>query len=184
LTVIGVDIGNTGAIALLTEAGELVDVVDMPTLNDGPRHRATINAPLLAAIVAGAPSVRIAYVELVGPRPGEGSAGAFSFGRARGVAEGVLAAAGVPVQLLAPAAWKRAVGIPPGRDQKDLARSKAIARWPARAGLFERVKDADRAEACLIAVAGLMRANRDDERGRDHGHLPAGQTAPRVIGAS
>jgi crossover junction endodeoxyribonuclease RuvC len=64
------------------------------------------------------------------------------------------------VTFLAPSVWKRAHSIPPGRNQKDLARSKAIARWPAKAGLFSRVKDADRAEACLIAIAGLLREAR------------------------
>jgi crossover junction endodeoxyribonuclease RuvC len=173
--IVGVDIGNTGAVALLDDRGELLEVHDMPCLADGPKGRPAVNAALLAGIVAKARPTK-AYVELVGPRPGEGSAGAFSFGRARGVVEGVLGAAGVSVSFLTPAVWKRLHSIPPGRDQKDLARSKAIARWPAQAGLFSRVKDADRAEACLIAVAGLVRAERPpvDERERAHGHLPAG----------
>lgn len=37
----------------------------------------------------------------------------------------------------------------------------AIARWPARADLFARKCDADRAEACLIALAGLRREARN-----------------------
>jgi crossover junction endodeoxyribonuclease RuvC len=45
-----------------------------------------------------------------------------------------------------------------GRDgAKDAARSEAIHRWPAKAGLFARVKDDGRAEAALIAVAGLQK---------------------------
>ena len=54
---------------------------------------------------------------------------------------------------MTPAWWKRRAGIPPGRDKKDLARSVAIARWPARAEMFARVRDHDRAEACLIGLA-------------------------------
>ena len=88
--------------------------------------------------------------------PAKGAVGAFSFGRARGVVEGVLAAAGVRCQFLTPACWKRAVGLPPGRD-KDAARGAAIQRWPAKAELFSRKKDDGRAEAALIAIAGLMR---------------------------
>ncbi|MGO9773700.1 MAG: hypothetical protein ACLPSW_29975 [Roseiarcus sp.] len=58
----------------------------------------------------------------------------------------------------APGAWKRAVGIAPGKDRaKDAARTKAIRRWPAKAPLFARKRDDGRAEAALIAVAGLMR---------------------------
>ena len=99
-----------------------------------------------------------AFVELVGPRPGEGAVQGFAFGRTRGVIEGVLAAAGVPVRFLTPPTWKRAVGVPPGKDgTKDAARSEAIRRFPDKAALFARVKDDGRAEAALIAVAGLKR---------------------------
>ena len=65
---------------------------------------------------------------------------------------------------MTPATWKRAVGLPAGREgAKDAARSEAIRRWPAKAGLFARVKDVGRAEAALIAVAGLQKgaARRD-----------------------
>ena len=87
--------------------------------------------------------------------------GAFSFGRSRGIIEGTLGALAVPVQMVAPASWKRRVGIPPGRvGTKDAARSEAIRRWPARADLFARVMDDGRAEAALIAVAGMAREAR------------------------
>lgn len=160
---LGVDIGSRGAISLLAlRAGliDLIDVFDMPCLNDGPAGRRAVNAPLLAELVAKSHASK-AYVELVGARPGEGAVGAFAFGRSRGVVEGVLGALSVPIAHIAPASWKRAVGIPAGRDgAKDAARSAAIARWPAKAALFARVKDDGRAEAALIGVAGLMRDGR------------------------
>ena len=161
MLVLGVDIGAHGALALVdADTGELVDVFDMPTLADGPKGRVAVNAPLLAELVYRAHAGH-AFVEMVGARPGEGPSGAFAFGRCRGVIEGVLGAAGVPATHLTPAVWKRAVGIPPGKDgAKDMARSEAIRRWPSKAGLFARVKDDGRAEAALIAVAGLARLNR------------------------
>ena len=101
----------------------------------------------------------LAFVEFVGARPGEGPTGAFSFGRSRGVIEGVCAAAGLPVAFLTPAHWKRLVGIAPGKEgAKDAGRSEAIRRWPGHAATFARVKDDGRAEAALIAIAGLMRS--------------------------
>jgi hypothetical protein len=42
---------------------------------------------------------------------------------------------------------------------KDMARSKAIERWPAKADLFKRKSDDGRAEAALIGIAGLLRFN-------------------------
>jgi hypothetical protein len=159
-SIIGIDIGVRGALAVLSADGDLLEVADMPTLDDGPKGRPAVNAPLLAELVyrwhAGH-----AFVELVGSRPGEGAVGAFAFGRSRGVVEGVLGACGVPATHLTPPTWKRLVGIPAGKDgAKDAARSEAIRRWPAQAGLFARVKDDGRAEAALIAVAGLARLAR------------------------
>jgi crossover junction endodeoxyribonuclease RuvC len=64
----------------------------------------------------------------------------------------------LPGTFLTPPTWKRCVGIPPGKDgAKDAARSEAIRRWPDQAALFARVKDDGRAEAALIAVAGLAK---------------------------
>ncbi len=155
--ILGVDIGSRGALALLTSDGVLVDVADMPTLDDGPKGRPAVNPILLAARVrAWGPGA--AFVEYVGARPGEAASGAFSFGRCRGVVEGVLGAQGVPTRFLTPPVWKRAVGIAAGKDgAKDAARSEAIRRWPGKADLFARVKDDGRAEAALIAVAGLTK---------------------------
>jgi crossover junction endodeoxyribonuclease RuvC len=69
-----------------------------------------------------------------------------------------MAALGVPIQFLTPPTWKRLIGIAPGKDgAKDAARSEAIRRWPSKANLFSRVRDDGRAEACLIAVAGIQR---------------------------
>lgn len=152
MTILGIDIGVQGAIAVLSD-GELLTVHDLPALKDGPAGRRAINAPLLAALIFKSQAVH-AFVEAVGARPGEGAVGAFAFGRSRGVIEGVLAAAGVPVTFITPPAWKRIVGLAPGR-KKDASRSEAIRRWPNHAELFKLKKHDGRAEACLIAVAGL-----------------------------
>jgi crossover junction endodeoxyribonuclease RuvC len=161
--IVGVDIGSRGAIAVLAlraSLPELLDVFDMPCLNDGPAGRRAVNPALFAEIIAKTHPSK-AYIELVGARPGEGAVGAFAFGRSRGVVEGVLGALCVPATHISPVAWKRAVGLPAGRDgAKDAARSLAIARWPAHAARFAKVKDDGRAEAALIGLAGLMREAR------------------------
>ena len=159
--VIGIDPGVVGALALVSRDGDLIDVADMPVLRDGSGGRATVNAPLLAELLARSHG-REVVCEFVSARPKEGAVGAFSFGRCRGVIEGACAGLGLPIRFLTPPAWKRAIGIPAGRDgAKDAARSEAIRRWPAKAETFARVRDDGRAEAALIALAALMR-----ERGR------------------
>ena len=138
---LGIDIGVTGGIVVVSTAGELIDVHPMPCLADGHAGRRAVNGPLLASIVYNSHATR-AFVEHVSARPGEGAVGAFAFGRSRGVIEGVLAAAGVRCQFLTPPTWKRAA---------------AIQRWPAQAALFKLKKSDGVAEAALIAIAGLVR---------------------------
>jgi crossover junction endodeoxyribonuclease RuvC len=152
--IIGIDIGVTGAIALLDETGALVSVTDMPTMQNGPAGRRAVNAPLLAAIIFKSHADH-AFVEGVGARPGEGAVGAFAFGRARGVIEGDLAAAGIPATFVTPPAWKRTIGLT--LASKDASRAEAIRRWPGHAELFARVRDDGRAESALIGLSGLIR---------------------------
>lgn len=158
-TILGIDPGAHGAVAVLDESGQLLAVEDMPSLFEANGRTAT-NAPLLAGILART-RARIAFCEFVGARPTDAKVAAFAFGRARGIIEGCAGALGLPIVFLTPPTWKRLADIPPGAENKDLARTRAIARWPARADLFARKCDVDRAEACLIALAGLKREARN-----------------------
>ena len=157
-TILGIDPGAHGAIAVLNENGELLELVDMPSTPEANGLTAT-NAPLLAGILARTRG-RVAFCEFVGAGPTGAKVAAFAFGRARGIIEGCAGALGLPIVFLTPPTWKRLADIPPGAENKDLARTRAIARWPARADLFARKRDVDRAEACLIGFAGLMREAR------------------------
>lgn len=93
--IVGIDIGSRGALALVSDKGDLLELADMPVLRDGPKGRPAVNAPLLAELIYRW-HAKQAFIEHVGARPGEGAVGAFAFGRSRGVVEGVLAACGVP----------------------------------------------------------------------------------------
>jgi hypothetical protein len=153
--ILGVDIGVSGGVAVLGPAGELLDVEDIPALPDGLKGRAAVNGALLALLVRRW-SPALAFAEFVASRPTDSKPSAFSFGRARGCVEGTLAACGVPITWLTVPSWRRLVGLPPGAS-KDAARGAAIARWPAFAESFSRVRDADRAEAALIGAAGILK---------------------------
>jgi hypothetical protein len=62
-TILGIDPGAHGAIAVLDGDGGLLEVVDMPSTPEANGRTAT-NAPLLAAILARA-HARIAFCEFV-----------------------------------------------------------------------------------------------------------------------
>jgi crossover junction endodeoxyribonuclease RuvC len=153
--VLGIDPGAQGAIAVLTSSGELIEVYDMPWTQE-PNGRKITNAPLLAEIIAKSQAGRI-FCEFVASRPTDGVMQAFSFGRCRGVIEGIAGAYDLPIIFLTPPVWKRHAGVPPGKENKDVARTKAIARWPAHAGRFAHKTNIDRAEASLIGDCGLHR---------------------------
>jgi crossover junction endodeoxyribonuclease RuvC len=154
--IIGIGPGVTGALALLSDNGDLIDVMDMPSLADGTKGRSTVNAPLLAELLAKW-HAREVFCEFVSSRPTDGAIQAFAFGRSRGAIEVVCGALSLPITLITPPVWKRFHDIPPGDAMKDLARSKAISKWPAMAQRFARKHDHNRAEACLIALCGLLR---------------------------
>ena len=154
--VLGIELGLDGATSVLTSTGDLVIIHDHPTLQDGPAGRRSVKAILLSEIIANT-GATMAYIEYVGARPGEAPSGAFSFGRSRGVVEGICAALNVRLRFLTPPQWKRAVSLPPGKENaKDLSRSMAITRWPAHTNLFALKKHNGRSDAVLIAVAGMM----------------------------
>jgi crossover junction endodeoxyribonuclease RuvC len=158
--ILGIDPGLDGALALLSPSGKLIAVHDLPTLPDGPAGRRRVSPALLVDVLARLHAGH-AYVELVTSRPTDGHQSAFSFGVTRGLLEGCLAALAVPCTMIAPPSWKRLIGLPPGRENaKALSRAEACRRWPAHAGMFARVRDNGRSDACLIGLAGLIKNGR------------------------
>lgn len=154
--VIGIDPGAGGAVAILEDTGKLVMVFDMPAVEivSGGKAKRRVSPEMLAAeLRLYAQQDAVAYIEQVGAMPGQGVSSMFAFGEAFGLAKGVLAGLGVPVQTVPPAKWKRALNLNAG---KDAARAKAAQVWPAHAGEFKRVKDDGKAEAALIARWALF----------------------------
>jgi crossover junction endodeoxyribonuclease RuvC len=149
------DIGVRGALAGFDESGQLLWIRDMPVTREASGRHA-INAPLHASILARS-HAQVTYCEFVGPRPTDAKVSAFSFGRSRGILEGICGALSIPIVWITPPVWKRLAEIPPGKEHKDLARTRAIAKWPSHADSFSRKADVDRAEACLIGWAGFVK---------------------------
>lgn len=149
--IVGIDPGNSGAVAALSPDGVLVDVGDMPVV-DG-----FVNGALLRELLvdlAGGMVVSLVVIEKVAAMPKQGVSSTFKFGAAYGTAGGVVAGLGWPQRLVVPRVWKKAMGC---SAEKERSRRLAIERWPAQASLFARKKDADRAEAALLAEWGRTR---------------------------
>ncbi len=147
--ILGLDPGASGALALLSDTGALLEIADTPNVKVNGKTR--ISAPLLAKLIRAWSPTR-AVVELVGAMPGQGVSSTFAFGYSAGMLEGVLAMGGVPVTFVRPADWKRAMHV---TADKGSSRLMAQRLWPNHAGHFARVKDHGRSEAALLALYGL-----------------------------
>lgn len=143
MKVLGVDPGLDGAIALLGDG--FLAVRDMPTAGELKR-RVVVAAEAAGIIKAWAPD--IAVIEKVHAMPKQGVTSSFRFGQALGTIEGVLGALLIPVEYVTPQAWKKHFRLSANKDD---ARLRAIQTWPRIADELRRKKDADRAEALLIA---------------------------------
>ena len=141
--IVGIDPGLSGAIALLTDTGCLIDAYDMPVIG---KH---INVAQLATYEGWrtTPERFHAIIEQVASRPGQSSVATFTFGHGVGSIEAMFATLGVPLTRVTPAKWKKHYGL---SSDKAESRRRATELWPDKASLFHRVKDDGRAEAALI----------------------------------
>ena len=148
---IGIDPGKTGALAAIDHhTGDLIDIADMPVIG---KH---VSAAGIAAWLADMAhhGTLVVVLEDVHSMPRDGHAGAFSFGRSKGVVEGCVSSAGWPLHYVTPAAWMRGVGIPAGlnlKERKDATRRLATNTWPTCSQWFSRPNDDGRSAADLIA---------------------------------
>lgn len=150
-SILGIDPGLSGAITLLSPDGSL-EVRDIPTLQLKKR---VIDEYALARIIDDwSNRVREVWLEQVATRPGEGSVGAFTFGRGYGLIRGICAANFLTIMDVTPSTWKRALGVP---AEKDGARACASKIFPRYADNWSRVKDDGRAESALIAHYGMLK---------------------------
>jgi crossover junction endodeoxyribonuclease RuvC len=155
--VLGVDPGLSGAYALVSPCGALVEVDDLPVLGSGPR--AAVNSGQLADVLRRH-EIGLAVIEFVHAMPKQGVSSTFRFGYAAGQIRGVIDALDIPLMWTTPAQWKRSVGV---TADGETSRARAIETWPEMRAEFARKKDHNRAEAALIArfgvpyfVSGLM----------------------------
>jgi crossover junction endodeoxyribonuclease RuvC len=152
---LGIDPGLSGALALWEPEAKALTVRDMPTLRAKPGSaKRTLDAVQLARIADDlcAGGVTLAVIEqggLGGRADKRSAATAFTGGVSWGIAYGIVAAQFVPLEIVAPAHWKRAMSCPAAKDG---ARARASQLLPQFAGQWERVKDDGRAEAALLAL--------------------------------
>lgn len=149
---IGIDPGQTGALGVLGPDGEFELVWDLPIIRDHSLawvDGGRLQTRLIESL-AGRPAR--AVVERVSAMPKQGVASSFTFGVTFGSILSVLQARHIPIELVTPATWKRALGLGP---DKQASLDKARLLFP-HADL-ELAKHEGRAEALLVAHWALNR---------------------------
>lgn len=162
MTILGIDPGKTGALALLDgDSFELVNVYDQPIIATGKRGDFDIAA--MVTLVEHLRPDKIA-LERVRPMPSQGigakmgSVSAFTFGGGFYAWRTIAACLRIPLILVTPQQWKKVMmnGCPRGEtdaQRKEASRQRALQLWPDKADRFKRKKDHARAEAALIAAS-------------------------------
>lgn len=149
MKIIAIDPGLTGGIAILSADGYIVE--DMPVIANGStaKVRNVVNAYELARLLRPHTDVTAVYVEKVSTMPGQGVASQGSLMHSAGVIEGVIGALGMPLVLVTPAKWKKAMGLGSDKEQ-----SRAMAQRLFPQAPLARKKDHNRAEALMLAEYG------------------------------
>jgi crossover junction endodeoxyribonuclease RuvC len=158
MTIVGIDPGLTGAVTFLDPESLKIEIVDMPvhTLTRGGKTKRSLDLAGLVTLLDPARLISHAWVELAAAMPHQGVAGVFSFGQSFGAILGILAAYKIPVSVVAPAVWKRALHV---AKSKDAARARASQLLPKAAGNWPLKKHDGRAESALLAVYGARELN-------------------------
>ena len=155
MTIIGIDPGLSGAIAILD--GNVVELFDVPStkITKGKTSKTDYLPYEMAATLRRywLPNGNVhVFIEKVHAMPGQGSVSMFRFGEGYGLWLGIIAACGYPVTKVTPQAWKKLIMA--GMGDKDAARTRAQELFPEKMGELSRKKDIGRADALLIAEYG------------------------------
>ncbi len=153
MNVLGIDPGLSGALALYNENG-LMSTYEIPTVKSTGRGREVLWSELSAAIDDQFFYADHVFLERVMSRPGEGVSSAFKFGLVFGGLCGMIAAKLLPITLVTPKVWMKAMGV--GRGSKEASVIRAEQLFPSFS--FRGPKGGKKdgvAEAALIAKYGF-----------------------------
>ena len=153
MIIFGIDPGISGAISVL-ENKKVLEVFDMPTMIDGKKNKKQVNGSQVTNIIKEKLNLNndkeiIVVVEHVNAMPGQGVTSMFNFGQSFGVIKGICSALSIPIYFVRPTKWKKHFNLI--KTNKDASRTKVIQIYPKISSKLSRKKDANKADAILIA---------------------------------
>ena len=153
MLIIGIDPCVSGSICFF-EDGKILDVIEMPTMTEGKKNKKQVNGSqiyneiLKRTIKFQKKDIRV-IVEQVSAMPGQGVTSMFNFGQSFGILKGICSAMQLPIYFVRPAKWKKYFNLI--NSEKDASRTRAIEIFPYFSSQLSKKKDANKADAILIA---------------------------------
>ena len=153
MLVIGIDPGITGSICFF-EDGKIIDLIEMPIMAEGKKQKKQVNgAQIYNEILSRTKNIEKknikVVIEHVSAMPGQGVTSMFNFGQSFGVLKGICSAMQLSMHFVRPVKWKKFFNLI--NSEKDASRTKAIEIFPYISNQLSRKKDANKADAALIA---------------------------------
>ncbi len=153
MLVISIDPGISGSICFFKD-GKIIDIIEMPNMAEGKKNKRQVNG----AQIYNEISLRIknfnkedikVVIEQVSAMPGQGVTSMFNFGQSFGVLKGICSAMQLSMYFVRPAKWKKYFNLI--NSEKDASRTKAIEIFPYISSQLSKKKDANKADAILLA---------------------------------
>ena len=153
MLIIGIDPGISGSICFFKD-GKILDVIEMPTMTEGKKNKKQVNgSQIYNEIFKRVNKLEISdirvIVEQVSAMPGQGVTSMFNFGQSFGILKGICSAMQLPIYFVRPAKWKKHFNLI--NSEKDASRTRAIEIFPYFSSQLSKKKDANKADAILIA---------------------------------
>ena len=153
MLIIGIDPGISGSLCFFKD-GKFLDVIEMPTMTEGKKNKRQVNGSQIYNEILQRINklekndVRV-IVEQVSAMPGQGVTSMFNFGQSFGILKGICSAMQLPIYFVRPAKWKKHFNLI--NSEKDASRTRAIEIFPYFSSQLSKKKDANKADAILIA---------------------------------
>ncbi len=153
MLIIGIDPGIAGSICFF-EDGKVIDIVEMPSMADGKKNKRQVNGAQIYNEISlrikniNKKDIRV-VIEQVSAMPGQGVTSMFNFGQSFGVLKGICSAMQLSMYFVRPEKWKKYFNLI--NSEKDASRTKAIQIFPYISSELSKKKDANKADAILLA---------------------------------
>lgn len=147
-TILGIDPGQSGALVLIDETGQIKTVCSMP------------ETPMDIFETIGSMNPDICYLEDVGQgMPGQSSKATAKFARHNGHLEMALLALRISTIKILPSKWQKALGLLTKKGESKTSHKNRIKAWSQRT--FPQIKvTLKNADALAIAYFGAQQNNR------------------------